>query len=119
MMIRLDKISMAGQGGSQKRLLAPLLAMGPQFLFMDDNAPPHRTVTVEELLESEDIEHMDWSARSLDLNPVKHVRNLLGRPVAAPNLSPVTIPKLRYVLQEERAAVSQQLINNHISSMHK
>ncbi|KFM69749.1 Leucine-rich repeat-containing protein 15, partial [Stegodyphus mimosarum] len=50
--------------------------MGPQFLFMDDNAPPHRTVTVEELLESEDIEHMDWSARSLDLNPVKHVLNL-------------------------------------------
>ncbi|KFM68362.1 Transposable element Tc3 transposase, partial [Stegodyphus mimosarum] len=94
-------------------------AMGPQFLFMDDNAPPHRTVTVEELLESEDIEHMDWSARSLDLNPVKHVRNLLGRPVAARNLSPVTIPKLRLVLQEERAAVSQQLINNHISSMHK
>ncbi|KFM70952.1 Transposable element Tcb2 transposase, partial [Stegodyphus mimosarum] len=93
--------------------------MGPQFLFMDDNAPPHRTVTVEELLESEDIEHMDWSARSLDLNPVKHVRNLLGRPVAARNLSPVTIPKLRLVLQEERAAVSQQLINNHISSMHK
>ncbi|KFM65038.1 hypothetical protein X975_25046, partial [Stegodyphus mimosarum] len=38
--------------------------MGPQFLFMDDNAPPHRTVTVEELLESEDIEHMDWSART-------------------------------------------------------
>ncbi|KFM64962.1 putative RNA-directed DNA polymerase from transposon X-element, partial [Stegodyphus mimosarum] len=34
-------------------------AMGPQFLFMDDNAPPHRTVTAEELLESEDIEHMD------------------------------------------------------------
>ncbi|KFM72945.1 hypothetical protein X975_19690, partial [Stegodyphus mimosarum] len=57
-------------------------AMGPQFLFMDDNAPCHRTVTVEELLESEDIEHIDWSARSLDLNPVKHVRNLLGRPVA-------------------------------------
>ncbi|KFM67241.1 Transposable element Tcb1 transposase, partial [Stegodyphus mimosarum] len=39
--------------------------MGPHFLFMDDNAPPHRTVTVEELLESEDIEHMDWSARRL------------------------------------------------------
>ncbi|KFM63524.1 Transposable element Tc1 transposase, partial [Stegodyphus mimosarum] len=36
------------------------MAMGPQFLFMDDNAPPHRTVTVEELLESEDFEHNDW-----------------------------------------------------------
>ncbi|GFU16402.1 HTH_Tnp_Tc3_2 domain-containing protein [Trichonephila clavipes] len=31
-------------------------AMGLQFLFMDDNAPFHRTVAAEQLLESEDIE---------------------------------------------------------------
>ncbi|GFX60073.1 hypothetical protein TNCV_1458861 [Trichonephila clavipes] len=31
--------------------------MGLQFLFMDDNAPCHRTVAAEQLLESEDIEH--------------------------------------------------------------
>ncbi|GFX54562.1 transposable element Tcb1 transposase [Trichonephila clavipes] len=31
-------------------------AMGLQFLFMDDNAPCHRTVAAEQLLESEDIE---------------------------------------------------------------
>ncbi|GFW17108.1 uncharacterized protein TNCV_2762321 [Trichonephila clavipes] len=30
-----------------------------QFLFMDDNAPCHRTVSAEQLLESEDIERMD------------------------------------------------------------
>ncbi|GFV01838.1 transposable element Tc3 transposase, partial [Trichonephila clavipes] len=35
-------------------------AMGLQFLFMDDNAPCHRTVASEQLLESEDIENMDW-----------------------------------------------------------
>ncbi|GFV64932.1 transposable element Tc3 transposase [Trichonephila clavipes] len=34
-------------------------AMGLQFLFMDDNAPCHRTVATEQLLESEDIERMD------------------------------------------------------------
>ncbi|GFS96449.1 transposable element Tcb2 transposase [Trichonephila clavipes] len=34
-------------------------AMGLQFLFMDDNAPCHRTVAAELLLESEDIERMD------------------------------------------------------------
>ncbi|GFY35448.1 transposable element Tcb2 transposase [Trichonephila clavipes] len=34
-------------------------AMGLQFLFMDDNAPCHRTVAAEQLLESEDIERMD------------------------------------------------------------
>ncbi|GFU96116.1 hypothetical protein TNCV_183901 [Trichonephila clavipes] len=27
---------------------------------MDDNAPCHRTVAAEQLLESEDIERMDW-----------------------------------------------------------
>ncbi|GFS69587.1 transposable element Tcb1 transposase [Trichonephila clavipes] len=35
--------------------------------FMDDNAPCHRTVAAEQLLESEDIERMDWPARSPDL----------------------------------------------------
>ncbi|GFU94374.1 transposable element Tc1 transposase [Trichonephila clavipes] len=48
-------------------------AMGLQFLFMDDNAPCHRTVAAEQLLESEDIERMDWPARSPDLNPIEHV----------------------------------------------
>ncbi|GFV32844.1 transmembrane and TPR repeat-containing protein 3 [Trichonephila clavipes] len=47
-------------------------AMGLQFLFMDDNAPCHRTVAAEQLLESEDIERMDWPARSPDLNPIEN-----------------------------------------------
>ncbi|GFW06439.1 hypothetical protein TNCV_2187731 [Trichonephila clavipes] len=47
--------------------------MSLQFLFMDDNAPCHRTVAAEQLLESEDIERMDWPARSPDLNPIEHV----------------------------------------------
>ncbi|GFV51992.1 hypothetical protein TNCV_1323451 [Trichonephila clavipes] len=38
--------------------------MGLQFLFMHDNAPCHRTVAAKQLLESEDIERMDWPARS-------------------------------------------------------
>ncbi|GFX14665.1 transposable element Tcb1 transposase [Trichonephila clavipes] len=76
-------------------------AMGLQFLFMDDNASCHRTVAAEQLLESEDIERMDWPARSPDLNPIEHVWDFLGRRLAARTLPPVTIRELRLALQNE------------------
>ncbi|GFV00615.1 hypothetical protein TNCV_1300641, partial [Trichonephila clavipes] len=59
-------------------------AMGLQFLFMDDNAPCHGTVAAEQLLESEDIE-------------------------PARTLPPVTIRELRLALQDEWAAMPQQI----------
>ncbi|GFX64354.1 transposable element Tcb2 transposase [Trichonephila clavipes] len=92
-------------------------AMGLQFLFMDGNAPCHRTVAAEQLLESEDIERMDWPARSPDLNPIEHVWDFLGRRLAARTLPPVTIRELRLALQDEWAAMSQQLIDTLILSM--
>ncbi|GFV38832.1 transposable element Tcb2 transposase [Trichonephila clavipes] len=92
-------------------------AMGLQFLFMDDNAPCHRTVAAKQLLESEDIERMDWPARSPDLNPIEHVWDFLGRRLAARTLPPVTIRELRLALQDEWAAMPQQLIDTLILSM--
>ncbi|GFY26743.1 transposable element Tc3 transposase [Trichonephila clavipes] len=92
-------------------------AMGLQFLFMDDNAPCHRTVAAEQLLDSEDIERMDWPARSPDLNPIEHVWDFLGRRLAARTLPPVTIRELRLALQDEWAAMPEQLIDTLILSM--
>ncbi|GFV60393.1 transposable element Tcb2 transposase [Trichonephila clavipes] len=92
-------------------------AMGLQFLFMDDNAPCHRTVAAEQLLESEDFERMDWLARSPDLNPIEHVWGFLGRRLEARTLPPVTIREFRLVLQDEWAAMPQQLIDTLILSM--
>ncbi|GFX27303.1 transposable element Tcb1 transposase [Trichonephila clavipes] len=71
-------------------------AMGLQFLFMDDNAPCHLTVAAEQLLESADIER---------------------RRLAACTLPPVTIRELRLALQDEWAAMPQQLIDTLILSM--
>ncbi|GFU14355.1 transposable element Tcb1 transposase [Trichonephila clavipes] len=71
-------------------------AMGLQFLFMDDNVPCHRTVAAEQLLEIEDIER----------------RRLVAR-----TLPPVTIWELRLALQDEWAAMPQQLIDTLILSM--
>ncbi|GFX90272.1 transposable element Tcb2 transposase [Trichonephila clavipes] len=90
---------------------------GLQFLFMDDNAPCHHTLAAKQLLESEDIECMDWPARSPDLNPIKYVWDFLGRHLAARTLPPVTIQELRLALQDEWAAMPQQLIDTLILSM--
>ncbi|GFX24563.1 transposable element Tc3 transposase [Trichonephila clavipes] len=65
--------------------------MGLQFLFMDDNAPCHRTVAAEQLFES--------------------------RRLAARTLPPVTIRVLRLALQDEWTAMPQQLIDTLILSM--
>ncbi|GFU47619.1 transposable element Tc3 transposase [Trichonephila clavipes] len=91
--------------------------MGLQFLFMDDNAPCHRTVAVEQLLESEDIERMDWPARSRISIPLSMYGDFLGRRLAARTLPPVTIRELRLALQDEWAAMPQQLIDTLILSM--
>ncbi|GFW62776.1 uncharacterized protein TNCV_2625391 [Trichonephila clavipes] len=48
-------------------------AMGAEFLFMDDNARPHRANIVDECLQSEDIPRMDWPAYSPDLKPIENV----------------------------------------------
>ena len=92
-------------------------AMGPEFIFMDDNATPHRTVAVTELLESEDIAHMEWLARSPDFNPTEHVWDTLGRRLAARPQPPATIPQLRLALQQDWAAIPQELLNNLVLSM--
>ncbi|GFU81533.1 transposable element Tcb2 transposase [Trichonephila clavipes] len=48
-------------------------AMGAEFLFIGDNARPHRANIVDECLQSETITRMDCPAYSPDLNPIAHV----------------------------------------------
>ncbi|GFX26600.1 DDE_3 domain-containing protein [Trichonephila clavipes] len=48
-------------------------ACSPEFILMDDKERSHRALLVDEFLESEDIRHMDWPARSPGLNPIEHV----------------------------------------------
>ncbi|GFX19739.1 transposable element Tcb1 transposase [Trichonephila clavipes] len=45
-------------------------AVGDKFVFMDDNATCHRTLSVQDCLDSEGIQRLVWPARSPDLKPM-------------------------------------------------
>ncbi|GFW25711.1 putative DD41D transposase [Trichonephila clavipes] len=91
--------------------------MGAEFLFMDDNARPHRANIVDECLQSEDIPHIDWPAYSPDLNPIEHVCDMLGRRIAARQLPRTCLPELRRALLDEWYNIPQDRIDNLILSM--
>ena len=54
-----------------------ILATRP--VYMDDNAKPHRSRAVTAYLQSEAVTSVPWPAMSLDLNPIGHIWNKLGR----------------------------------------
>ncbi|GFV46727.1 kinesin-like protein [Trichonephila clavipes] len=91
--------------------------MGAEFLFMEDNTRPHRANIVDECLQSEDIIRMDWPAYSPDLNPIEHVRDMLGQRITARQPPPSCLPELRRALLDEWCNIPQDQIDNLILSM--
>ncbi|GFX51433.1 transposable element Tcb2 transposase [Trichonephila clavipes] len=92
-------------------------AFGPDFIFMDDNAPCHRTVLIDDFLETENIQRISWLANSLDLNPIKHVWDILERKIATLSHPPSSITELKRALQESWNHLITQLIHYVIASM--
>ncbi|GFX86683.1 transposable element Tcb1 transposase [Trichonephila clavipes] len=87
-------------------------AMSAEFLFMVDNARPHRANIVDECLKSENITRMDWPAYSQDLNPIEHVWDMLGRQIVARQPPPTCLPELRRALLDEWCNILQDQIDN-------
>ncbi|GFS50718.1 transposable element Tcb1 transposase, partial [Trichonephila clavipes] len=87
-------------------------AMGAEFLFMDDNARPHRANIVDECLLSEDITRMEYG---LDLNSIEHVWDMLGRRIAPVNTLPPVYRKFggHCLIQNEthQEQLSEYLLN--------
>ena len=65
-------------------------AVGQDFVFMDDNARPHRARVATVYLEREEVDRMNWPARSPDINPIEHVWDILQRRISARLVQPQT-----------------------------
>ncbi|GFX58422.1 transposable element Tcb2 transposase [Trichonephila clavipes] len=92
-------------------------AVGDKFVFMDDKATCHRTLAVQDCLDSEGIQRLVWPARSPDLNPIENVWDALGRQVAGRNYPPTNKNTLIRALTEEWDKLPQQLLDNVEQSM--
>ncbi|GFX03204.1 transposable element Tcb2 transposase [Trichonephila clavipes] len=92
-------------------------AVGDKFDFMDDNATCHRTLAVQDCLDSEGIQRLVWPVRSPDLNPIENVWDALGRQVSGRNYPPTNKNTLIRALTEEWDKLPQQLLDNVVQSM--
>ncbi|GFW99837.1 transposable element Tc1 transposase [Trichonephila clavipes] len=92
-------------------------AVGDKFVFMDDNATCHRTLAVQDCLDSEGIQRLVWPARSPDLNPIENVWDALERQVAGRNYLPTNKNTLIRALTEKWDKLPQQLLDYVVQSM--
>lgn len=91
--------------------------IGPDFVFMHDNARPHTARVVRDYLNEIGITQMDWPARSPDMNPIEHVWDVIGRKVRERTPPPRNVEELKLALTEEWVNLPQEMIESVIRSM--
>nr|CAH7768001.1 unnamed protein product [Callosobruchus chinensis] len=93
--------------------------IGVQFIFMDDNARPHRTRAVQHALENGNTARLEWPAMSPDMNPIEHVWDYVARAIFNQNNPPRSTQEPIVAATEEWDNIPQEVINNLIIGMHR
>lgn len=91
--------------------------VGPNFIFMHDNARPHTAGIVRNYLQDVGITVMEWPSRSPDMNPIEHLWDELKRRVRARHPAPQTLQELKTAIEEEWENIPQHVILTLINSM--
>jgi transposase len=104
-----------------------LKAESPQtsWIFMQDNAPCHKTQDILALLQESQIEVMEWPGQSPDLNPIENLwTDLKARfhqrwslMFSKPSQSRDNLHRCRELVQEVWHASSEELIDKLVKSM--
>ena len=101
-----------------KRILSlhatPCLQTVSSAIFMQDNAPCHKSKRVMDFLRQKDITVMEWPAQSPDLNPIENLWKIIGDRAAEKN--PKNCDELWTTLLEEWENVTPELCKKLVMS---
>lgn len=101
----------------QNFVLPQRQAFGDAFIFMDDNARPHRSRMVNDYLEENNITRMDWPPNSPDQNPIEHAWDMLKRAIQRRVHQPRTVNELVQAAIQEWDRIPAENFNNLIRSV--
>lgn len=89
------------------------------YIFMQDNAGPHRSGVVSEWFKETDVEVLPWPSRSPDLNPIENIWGALARMVYADGRQYKTVAALEHAIVTSWDNISLACVQRHIQSMPK
>ena len=94
-------------------------AMGDDFIFMDDNARPHRAQVVDQFVEENGIERMERPARSPDCNPVENLWDIIKQKASKKVKDDTSLQEFQRILQRAWANIEQRQVQTLVNSMRK
>lgn len=112
--------------GYQRILDQSLLIGGPNvtvnghsgYIFQQDNASIHTSVSTEHYLSQlENVQFLDWPARSPDLNPMENIWGVLARRVYIGGKQYSSIDELEVAVYQAWDSIDDEILKSHINSM--
>jgi len=104
----------------EDRLLPFLEENGERdFVYMQDNAPIHRSQETQRFFNGQSVNVLDWPACSPDLNPIENIWGILARRVYEKNKKFDTVDNLKNEILKQWSLLDHNYLWNLINSMPK
>lgn len=84
--------------------------IGPNFIFMQDNAPSHSARITQAYIREHHLEILPHPSNSPDLNPIEHVWDMMGRRLRSRQRQPSNLEELGLALNEIWHEIPQDMI---------
>ena len=101
----------------QPALLRYFLRQGHATIFQQDNGRGHVARHTMNFLQANDVNVLDWPARSPDISPIEHLWDHLGRRVR--EMTRNNVRDLERVLLEEWTRIPKAVVHRFTSSMRR